>query len=301
MKQLRRNWRIKQERLLLSVYESYVPQAPLADFVQSFWSYEEDTPLHARERRLPDGSVELVINLREDVVQVYDRRDTSKLQSFRSGVISGPSSSFFVIDTSCMASLIGVSFKPGGAAPFFPLPASELHNRHVSLETLWGTSAAELREQLLSVDATQARFTLLEESLLAHVSRPLLWRPAVAFALAELQTFTHTRTISEVIEQTGLSARHFIQIFDEAVGLTPKQFYRVRRFQEVLRLIEKGGPIRWTDVALACGYFDQAHFIHDFRDFCGLTPGTYLAQRGEFRNHVPLSDQGSYFYNTDHL
>lgn len=200
-----------------------------------------------------------------------------------------------------MASLIGVSFKPGGAAPFFPLPASELHNRHVSLETLWGTSAAELREQLLSVDATQARFTLLEESLLAHVSRPLLWRPAVAFALAELQTFTHTRTISEVIEQTGLSARHFIQIFDEAVGLTPKQFYRVRRFQEVLRLIEKGGPIRWTDVALACGYFDQAHFIHDFRDFCGLTPGTYLAQRGEFRNHVPLSDQGSYFYNTDHL
>lgn len=284
----------------MSVYDSYVPQAPLAGFVQSLWSYEGDTPLHARERRLPAGSVELVINLREDVVQVYDRQDTNKLQNFRSGVISGPYSTFFVIDTSCMTSMIGVNFKPGGASPFFPLPVSELHNRHVSLETLWGTSAAELREQLLSVDTAQARFSLLEQSLLAHVSRPLLWRPAVAFALAELQTFAYTRTISEVIEQTGLSARHFIQIFNDAVGLTPKQFSRVRRFQEVLHLLEKGGPIKWTDIALAYGYFDQAHFIHDFQDFCGLTPGAYLAQRGEFRNHVPLSNQGSYFYNTDH-
>jgi AraC-like DNA-binding protein len=93
-----------------------------------------------------------------------------------------------------------------------------------------------------------------------------------------------------VTERTGLSSRRFIQLFTNAVGLTPKQFYRVRRFQDVLHLIEKRKPISWTDIALECGYFDQAHFIHDFRDFCGLTPGKYLVQRGEFRNHVPFPD-----------
>ena len=77
--------------------------------------------------------------------------------------------------------------------------------------------------------------------------------------------------------------------FDE-VGLTPKQFFRVRRFQEVLALIEKRQQIEWANIALTCGYFDQSHFNHDFRAFSGLNPGTYLTHRSEHRNHVPLSD-----------
>ena len=272
----------------MSVYCAYVPRAPLDDFVESLWFYENTTPLlHARERRLPSGSVELVINLREDVVSVYDQQDINKLHSFRAGVISGPYSTFFVIDTSCLSSMIGVAFKPGGVAPFLPFSAAELQNRHLSLETLWGSPAFELRDRLLAVDTPQARFSILEQWLLMQARRPLLWRPALAFALGSLQT---TQTISEVVEQTGLSSRHFIQIFHEAVGLTPKQFARVKRFQEVLHLVEKGKQIVWTDIALSCGYYDQAHFIHDFQDFCGLTPRTYLAQRGGFRNHVPLLD-----------
>jgi AraC-like DNA-binding protein len=272
----------------LSIYSTYVPRAPLADFVESLWSYESHAPLlHARERRLPSGSVELVINLREDVVRVYDRQDTNKLHSFRTGVISGPYSTFFLIDTSCPSSMIGVAFKPGGAAPFLPFPAAELQNRQVPLETLWGSPAIELRDRLTSVDTAQARFSILEQWLLMRARRPLLWRPILTFALAELST---TQTVSEVVEQTGLSSRRFIQIFHEAVGLTPKQFSRVKRFQEVLRLVEEGKQIIWADIALSCGYYDQAHFIHDFQDFCGLTPRTYLTQRGEFRNHVPLLD-----------
>lgn len=272
----------------MSIYHVHVPRAPLTNFVESFWLYENDAPLHARERRLPGGSVELVINLREEVVNIYDRQDTKTLRSFYAGVLSGPYSTFFIIDTSCLASIIGVAFKPGGAAPFLPLPATELYNSHVSLETLWGSAARELRDRLLAVDAPQVRFSILEEWLLARARRPLLWRPELAFALAELRTSSQMQSVSDIIEQTGLSSRRFIQIFKEAVGLTPKQFSRVRRFQEVLHLVEKGKPISWTNIALNCGYYDQAHFIHDFQDFCGLTPCTYLAQRGEFRNHVPL-------------
>ena len=91
-------------------------------------------------------------------------------------------------------------------------------------------------------------------------------------------------------ERIGLSPRRFIQVFREEVGLTPKLFCRIRRFQEVLGLIGRGQHVEWAEVALACGYFDQAHFIHDFRAFSGLNPKAYLAHRGEHLNHVPLCD-----------
>ena len=216
-----------------------------------------------------------------------DRIQTSHTAFARAWSASGPYSTFFVIDTSCLSSMIGVTFKPGGVAPFLPFSVAELQNRHVSLDTLWGSSALDLRDRLLAVDTPQARFSILEQWLLTRARRPLLWRPTLTFALGSLHT---TQTISEIVEQTGLSSRRFIQIFHEAVGLTPKQFSRVKRFQEVLRLVEKGEQIVWADIALSCGYYDQAHFIHDFQEFCGLTPRTYLAQRGDYRNHVPLFD-----------
>jgi AraC-like DNA-binding protein len=165
-----------------------------------------------------------------------------------------------------------------------------LHDEIVSLETLWGATASDLRDQLLAASTPETRFRILERYLLAQAAWPLTRHPAVAFALKEFRSVPHMRTISDVTEHTGLSSRRFIQVFSEEVGLTPKLFCRVRRFQEVLRLIEKGQHIEWTEIALTCGYFDQAHCIHDFRALSGLNPTAYLTQRGEHRNHVPLCD-----------
>jgi AraC-like DNA-binding protein len=277
----------------LTVYRTYIPRPPLADFVHKFWLYEGDDAPHTKERRLPDGSLELVINLHEDSIKVYDRQHTDQFQHFRGCVISGPHSECFVIDTACQASIMGVHFKPGGAFPFFPLPADELQEAHVSLDILWGTSASDLREQLLDAGTPESRFRILEQSLLAHAARPMARHPVVAFALQEFQSvppYPHTRMVADMIEHIGLSQRRFIQVFREEVGLTPKLFCRVRRFQEVLHLIGKSQHIDWMDIALTCGYFDQAHFIHDFRAFSGLNPGAYLSHRGEHPNHVPLSE-----------
>src|SRR3984893_9100332 len=90
-----------------------------------------------------------------------------------------------------------------------------------------------------------------------------------------------TQKIAAVADRIGLSARRFIDVFRKEVGLTPKLFCRVRRFQKVLRLVQRGRPVAWADVALDCGYYDQAHFIHDFRAFSGLTPTAYLQVWGE--------------------
>lgn len=266
---------------------------PLAAFVKTFWFYEGNAAAHARERRLPDGSMELVINLREDVIRVYDRQNVSRFQSLRGSVISGAHTGFTVIDTDCQRLMIGINFRPGGAFPFFNLPASELCDTSVSLDTLWGANAGDLREQLLEAATTEERFHILERFLLAHST--LAWHPAAAFALKEFQNAdqqpcSQPQRVADVIERSGLSSRRFIQVFSDQVGMTPKLFCRVRRFQEALHQIRGEQPVEWATIALQCGYFDQAHFIHDFRAFSGLNPTTYLAQQGEHPNHVPLTD-----------
>jgi methylphosphotriester-DNA--protein-cysteine methyltransferase len=272
------------------MFRTYIPQSPLSDFVNLFWFYEGYDPPHVKERVLPTGTMELVIDLRNDELRVYDRQDTERFQSFRGPLICGAHSEFFVIDTASQASILGVHFKPGGAFPFFELPAGELRDTHASLETLWGATAGELRDRLLEAGTPEAKFRFLERCLIAWAARPLARHPAVAFALNEFQGASPPRTVASVTERIGLSPRRFIQVFREEVGLTPKLFCRIRRFQEVLGLIGRGQHVEWAEVALACGYFDQAHFIHDFRAFSGLNPMAYLAHRGEHLNHVPLCD-----------
>lgn len=272
------------------LYRTHIPRPPLSDFVELFWLYEGYDPPQVMERVIPTGTMQLIFNLREDELRVYDRQDHNRFQSFGGCLISGAHSEFVVIDTASQASTMGVHFKPGGAHPFLGLPASELRDADVPLDALWGTKAIELRDRLLEAETPEAGFGILEQALLAQLARPLTHHPAVALALNEYQSMPRTRTVKEVSEQTGLSQRRFIQLFREEVGLTPKLFRRIWRFQEVIRLIGSGGRVGWADVALSCGYFDQAHFIHDFRAFTGITPTTYLAQRGEHLNHIPISD-----------
>ena len=93
-----------------------------------------------------------------------------------------------------------------------------------------------------------------------------------------------------MVEQVGFSQRRFIQLFSDEVGLTPKLFCRVNRFQRVVRRLATMNEVDWAQVALDCGYYDQAHFIHDFQAFAGITPSAYLQDRTEHLNHVPLVD-----------
>jgi methylphosphotriester-DNA--protein-cysteine methyltransferase len=119
--------------------------------------------------------------------------------------------------------------------------------------------------------------------------RPLELHPAVALARAQICRAPHIATVGRLVDRTGLSQRRFIELFRDQVGLAPKAFCRVRRFQRVLESVHRKSAVDWPQVALDGGYYDQAHFIHDFQGFSGLTPSAYLAQATEHLNHVPMA------------
>jgi AraC-like DNA-binding protein len=124
------------------------------------------------------------------------------------------------------------------------------------------------------------------ERALREIFRPSTVHPAVACALDEFAHRPHAANVSAVTSMTGLSPKRFIERFKAAVGVAPKQYCRILRFQQALAHAENGRRVDWTRIAMDSGYFDQAHFIHDFRSFAGLTPTGYQADRTQFRNHV---------------
>jgi AraC-like DNA-binding protein len=274
--------------LLLATAFHALARPPLSAFIESFWLYEGDIPVHAKERRLPDGSMSLVLNLRDDCTRIYDRQNPDQFREMPGGVISGAHSTFALLDTSSTASVLGVQFKPGGAAAFLPLPAAELRDEVVSLECLWGTSAFDLREWVLEAATAAQRVHILERWLLAHLTPACAAHPAVTFALEAFRDASARPAVAAVIERIGISPPRFIQLFRDAVRLAPKQFCRIRRFQQVLYALDGDAPVRWGELAATYGYFDQAHLIHEFQAFSGLTPGAYLTSRSTHRNHVPI-------------
>jgi AraC-like DNA-binding protein len=273
------------------LFLKHIPRPPLNTFVDLFWFYDGFLPgTHTKERLMPDGSVELVINLKEDEARIYDREDFDRCERLPGTILCGPHSGFFVIDTAQQDSVMGIHFKPGGAFPFFKLPADELHNRHVSLEDLWGAETGFLRERVLEAATPQKKFQVLENCLLAQAFKPLERHRAVECALGLFKNIHTAPAMADVSDHIGISSRRFIQLFSSEVGLTPKLFCRVRRFQNVLQQLRTAREIDWADLAAGCGYFDQAHFIHDFKAFSGINPTTYVAHATPHVNHVPIHE-----------
>jgi AraC-like DNA-binding protein len=256
------------------------PGPPLGEYVECFWHYDGFARSHRSERALPTGTVDLVFNMRED-----------RIRSLPGAVVSGAYSEYFTIDTSLPSMTVGVHFRPGGAAPFLGVPAGELRDRHVALEDVWGAGARALRERLLEARTAEARFELLEVALLARArSRPLLMHPAVAHAIARVSADPSIARVERVREETGYGAKRFIELFRDAVGLTPKVYSRVARFGAVVERLARGERVEWADVAVAGGYYDQPHLNREFRRFAGVTPTAYRPAPGDRVFHLAVED-----------
>jgi AraC-like DNA-binding protein len=267
------------------LFLAHKPTPTLAPFVDHLWCVH-DAPTHQREHVMPAGTLELVINLAEDELRIYDRDDPRRCTRFAGAMVSGAYSRYFVIDTREHASIIGAHFKPGGAVHFFGMPPGHLGNMHVELSQLWGPSARDLRNQLCDARSVQQQFELLEEALLRRLSDQVELRPA---ARAGLEWLRHGRRVAEVAKELALSRRRFTSVFKEDVGLTPKVFARVHRFQHAVAVAQAQTLPDWSQLAAETGYFDQSHMIRDFVEFSGFGPAALHRQQRQTKdNHVAV-------------
>ena len=266
---------------------SHRPVASLAPYIEKFWYCEEYLTPHRKERVLPSGRFQLIIHLTDA---------STRQQDFAPGetrlpspiLVVGMRSRFGTVDTTILRSIIGVVFRPGGARPFFDESAHFFYNETVPLDQVWGSAASDLRDWLREASTVAEKFRVLEAVFLGRLSRSFQLHPSVRYALNEFMRVPHIRSVLEVTRKAGLSRRRFAQLFREQVGITPKLYCRLHRFQSVLHQIASSMPFDWADVALAGGYYDQAHLNHEFYDFSGMSPVTYLSRSPRSLTHVPI-------------
>jgi AraC-like DNA-binding protein len=264
----------------------YIPHPPLSAYVSHLWFHQGISKPLSFERMLPDAVCHIIIKLGDDPFRVYNNSFTPT-RSLPRALVAGPRIRTAVVDSVSQTMTIGVHFKPGGAYPFFQVPSDSLLETTVSLDTLWGSAADELRERLLEAPTLELKFSQLERFLISRLNSERALHPAVACALLAWQRKS-TLKVSEQISASGFSARHFAHIFQQQVGLTPKRYSRLHRFHAALAQIRQGKQVDWAALALACGYFDQAHFINDFKAFSGLVPTRYVSQSPQDSIHVAL-------------
>jgi AraC-like DNA-binding protein len=270
-------------------YRTYRPGPPLADFVEYLWALH-DAPAHATERIVPSGTLELVVNLNEDSLRIYDPMNQG-WRRYSGAVVSGAYRRFFVIDARDHASIVGAHFRPGGAWAFLGVPPGELADRHIDLAMLWGRSALELRERLCAAATSAERFALLERVLRSRMLDCRPGHPAVPIALEQLSRARVT--VGEVAAVVQLSRRRFIEVFTTEVGMTPKRLSRILRFQRATRLARRVDTPDWARLARACGYFDQSHLINDIGEFTGTSPRQLVPASAEVKElHLAVPDRG---------
>jgi AraC-like DNA-binding protein len=229
--------------------------------------------------------VQVIINLARDFIWEYP--DGVKRRPISSSLVVGARATYEIVDTSDMADLVGIVFEPGAFTCFAGDAADRFSDQNVALEGLWGVDSRGFREQLWEATTPTAKLRCAERFLRDRFSNRLHRCKLVQFALWRFEQSPLITTVSNVARETGWSERHFSQRFREEVGLSPKSWCRLRRFQRALQQLHAGEQVRWAEMALDCGYYDQAHFANEFRAFSGLDATSYSTLRTRWANHLP--------------
>jgi AraC-like DNA-binding protein len=223
-------------------YREIPPSNPvLAPYIRCFWTLSASFQLDP-QIIVPDGCPELIFHFGDPYLRLDESGNANRqTQAFVYGQIER---AIVIQPSGACSDVVGVRFHPAGLAAFTRVPQHELTGRMVDCRDLWG-ALPEFRHQAAH------RIPAIEQFLAQRLRQPILtWRQ-------------------------DLSSRQNRRRFLDAVGLTPKRFERVRRLQ---RAMNRLGSSNLADVAAEAGYFDQAHFTRDFREFTGQTPSQFLSQ-----------------------
>ena len=247
---------------------------------------------HGREKLIPDGAIELIVDLSDRPKALYHGERGPEANRFRHAWISGMQLRPLIIEVQPQASLFVIRFHPGGAFVFLGHDAVALTDAVIQLEIV--LDAASLRDRVLEGRTPAERFAGAERWLLERGRDRLVVDPAVRHLAARLGQ----GRVRDLIATTGYSERQVLNLFRKHVGITPKQFARVQRFRRLLGAL--GGaedpwlgagplpPQDWAGLAAAHGYADQSHLNHEFRALAGTTPGAYAAAYGGLTNYLPI-------------
>ncbi|MGH3042013.1 MAG: helix-turn-helix domain-containing protein, partial [Gaiellaceae bacterium] len=212
-------------------------------------------------------------------IRVLVRRGPGGWSEQPAGFLGGLDDTFAVTETRGSQRGVQIDMRPVGAHLLFGIPMHELAHRVVTLEELFGSAGALLREAVADAPGWPGRFAVLDEFFLARLDHAASPVPSVTRALGRLRESGGAVPIGALAAEVGSSRRHLIARFREQVGVPPKLLARILRFERVVSLVDSRTAMGWGEIAQVCGYYDQSHLIRDFRQFAGSAPREFTRRR----------------------
>ena len=270
-------------------YVRHIPSPPLNRYIEHLYYLDGWMPFR-HEKILPVPELDLKINL-GDVFYLYEGDNRTPPVSLTESWLVGLYAVHHSIDWPSDMRLYGVRFKPNGAYSFLGFPLSELYNKVVALDAIWGRWTSQIREQLYAAPSIEAGLVLFERLILERFCEDLHTQNIVEYGISVIERNHGTLSIRELSDQLGISQNHLGTLFKRVVGTSTKELARLYRFEHVLRSIDHTHPIDWTQVAQQFGYYDLSHLHKDFVTFTGHSPTDYLHLRRRVYDEDALIDQ----------
>ncbi|HSS97541.1 MAG TPA: AraC family transcriptional regulator [Terriglobales bacterium] len=272
-------------------YRQIQPPFPVSTFVQCYWLLEDDSPPQSSVQRIvPDGCPELILNLGRPFEGQKEGRWYSQPQFFFAGQITRP----MFIRSNGAAKVLGVRFHPFGARRILKVSAHETTDLLLPLEDVAPRLYRKLHH-LFELDSTPQQLAFVDQ---------VLRETSLGKEDSQVEAAVNWITSSPIVADldrvatiANLSVRQFQRRFKDEVGMSPKLFCRIQRFQRVFQALNIPNS-SWVDAALHCGYYDQSHLIRDFKDFSAETPAVLLAAESDLAVHFLQNSGMSHFSNT---
>ncbi|MFW6366847.1 MAG: DUF6597 domain-containing transcriptional factor [Spirochaetota bacterium] len=250
--------------------EVFAPSPHLAPYVHYYWIVESESTGYlggGSHRVIPNGLVELLINFGDDLYCSTSAAPNPRVS------LCGQKSGYHDIIQLRRTRLMSVLLKPLGAAVFVPFALKEVADTSVHVDDVFGSRSDSLLDMVAGAKTSMERITVVESFLSGQMHTR--YRPEYRLMDGIIQAVTRTCgqiTVDDLCSLFDVNAKFLERKFALYVGLRPKMFLRVVRFQHVLRTF-MNGRMPLTELAYTCGYYDQPHFIREIREFSGMSPG----------------------------
>ncbi len=261
--------------------KEYSPSLRIGAYVELFWfgRFNLNQTALLSQRVIPNGYIELIIHLTDAHCELLQGRDYESSPDYTLiGLFTQP----YDVHFRETVSVFGIRFKPEGLYHVFGMPASEIHAAFTDMESVAGRNFREYTNKMRASGSVAEMIRLSEKYLLKNVNRLRLDLSYLNRAAEIIRRKKGLISMDELAGKAYISMRQLEREFKQKVGISPKNYMRIARLNEVNRILTNGRRLLLTDVSYTCGYSDQAHFIRDFKHFTGESPKKFIKERDRY-------------------
>jgi len=257
------------------IFNTHLPEGEIESFIESIFHYKDLIPEHSIERVVPTGHIYIIFELDSLARNTFDNETLEPKGTFTRVWVSGMHRNYISISTHKNSEMFVVQFKAFGALPFLHVPLEEINEKVIPAEKLFGDEIFMLRDKLMAVESHQEKFTIAEEWLNERYDKKKS-PPAELLSIVTKLKNEPASNFDKIVETYPNTHKHLIDQFKKYVGLTPKYYQRILRFNELLQQINQKEKLTWAQIAHQSGYSDQPHFIKEFKHFSGFNPQEFI-------------------------